>query len=104
LVATSRGRRGRWRRADVNGIYQMTVGPRPGSAERRFLIRARQTGYDAQEVEVQLPRRADRSEATNAKTPVAARWLTAIARSPRLVPGVRGRGGEGKTGRLLTVR
>ena len=42
---------------DANGTYQLLVGPpQPWSAEpRRFLIRARQTGYDTQEVEVQLP-------------------------------------------------
>jgi len=40
--------------ADANGTYQLRVGPQPGSTERRFLIRARKTGYVSQEVEVQL--------------------------------------------------
>ena len=43
--------------ADANGTYQLLVGPQQrGSAEpHRFLIRARQTGYVTQEVEVELP-------------------------------------------------
>jgi hypothetical protein len=41
---------------DANGTYQLLVGSQHGSPEsRRFLIRARQTGYVTQEVEVQLP-------------------------------------------------